>query len=176
MPLPTILDVQAALIYYHAYMLGPYQGRIRLFRRRGLKPRMVMADDWEVFAAILLRQEGVASLTGPDLGDIEVKSAVAGGAFEYQYHKNSWREKLEADRSAGHVFIWHQDELRHVEVWYADGPQLDDLFTAWEAEKPYSREGQQRFRKQGTAGWVRNSAIRILEVQDGEATFQWPMP
>ena len=43
--LPDTLDVRAALIYFHAYMYGPYQGRLRLFRDRGLKPRMVMSED-----------------------------------------------------------------------------------------------------------------------------------
>ena len=33
MPLQSELDVQGALIYFHAYMYGPYQGRARLFRK-----------------------------------------------------------------------------------------------------------------------------------------------
>ena len=125
MPLPETLDVQAALIYFHAYMHGPYKGRVRLFRQRGLAPRMVMSEDWEVFASILLKTTGAASRSGPDLGDYEVKSAVDGGSFEYQYHRNSWKEKLAADRHAGHVFIWHWDELSHIEVWFCEGPGLD---------------------------------------------------
>ena len=36
MSLPETLDVQAALIYFHAYMYGPYKGRVRLFRQRGM--------------------------------------------------------------------------------------------------------------------------------------------
>lgn len=92
-------------------MYGPYQGRARLFRRRGLAPRMVMSEDWEVFASILLKSTGTTSRAGPDLGDHEVKSAVDGSSFEYQYHRKSWQGKLAADREAGHVFIWHRDEL-----------------------------------------------------------------
>ena len=42
--LPDTLDVRAALIYFHAYMYGPYRGRLRLSRDRGLKPRMVMSS------------------------------------------------------------------------------------------------------------------------------------
>ena len=125
MSLPETLDVQAALIYFHAYMYGPYKGRVRLFRQRGLAPRMVMSEDWEVFASILLKTTGAASRSGPDLGDHEVKSAVDGGTFEYQYHRNSWKEKLAADRRAGHVFIWHRDELTHIEVWFCEGSDLD---------------------------------------------------
>lgn len=171
--LPDTLDVRAALIYFHAYMYGPYRGRLRLFRDRGLKPRMVMSEDWEVFTSILLRQQGVASREGPDLGDIEVKSAVAGNSFEYQYHRNSWKAKLDADRRSGHAFVWYGDDLCTVEVWYCDGEQLSDHFSEWEAEKPYSEASQQRFRKQVSAGSVRDQATLLLRVVDGEADYEW---
>ncbi len=172
--LPATLDVRAALIYFHAYMYGPYQGRLRLFKDRGLKPRMVMSEDWEVFASILLRRQGVASREGPDLGDVEVKSAVAGGSFEYQYHRKSWQKKLDADRRSGHAFVWYGDDLHAVEVWYCDGGQLEDHFAAWEAERPYSAESvRQRFRKQVSRGWVREHATLLLRVVEGEADFEW---
>ena len=116
MPAQNALDVQGALIYFHAYMYGPYQGRARLFRLRNMAPRMVMSEDWEVFASILLKSMGSANRSGPDLGEYEIKSAVDGGSFEYQYHRKSWEAKLAADRRAGHVFIWHRNELSHVEV------------------------------------------------------------
>ena len=80
----------------------------------------------------------MASREGPDLGDIEVKSAVVGNFFEYQYHRNSWQKKLEADRCSGHAFVWYGDDLDAVEVWYCDGEQLEEHFVAWEAERPYS--------------------------------------
>ncbi len=172
MPLPDLLDVQGALIYFHAYMYGPYRGRIRLFRARNLRPRMVMSEDWEVFASILLRQQGSLSRSGPDLGDYEVKSAQDAGSFEYQYHRDSWVKKLAADRQAGHVFIMHRDELSVVEVWFCDGPALEGHFKAWEDERPYSRPGQQRFRKQVSNGWVRTHTILLLRVEEGEATYE----
>ncbi|MCE2559628.1 MAG: hypothetical protein J4F98_13770 [Acidobacteria bacterium] len=171
--LPDTLDVRAALIYFHAYMYGPYRGRLRLFRDRGLQPRMVMSEDWEVFTSILLRQQGVASREGPDLGDVEVKSAAAGSSFEYQYHRNSWKKKLEADRRSGHAFVWYGDDLQAVEVWYSDGQRLASHFSEWEAEEPYSRPSQQRFRKQVSAGWVREHATLLLRVRDGEAEYEW---
>ena len=174
MSLPETLDVQAALIYFHAYMYGPYRGRVRLFQQRGLEPRMVMSEDWEVFASILLKAMGAASRSGPDLGSHEVKSAVYGGSFEYQYHRKSWKEKLAADRCAGHVFIWHRDELSHVEVWFCEGSGLDEHFGAWEAEAPYSEGGQQRFRKNVGAGWVRKNASLLLRIVNGEAVYEWP--
>ena len=171
--LPDTLDVRAALIYFHAYMYGPYRGRLRLFRDRGLQPRMVMSEDWEVFTSMLLRQQGVASREGPDLGDVEVKSAADGSSFEYQYHRDSWKAKLETDRRSGHAFVWYDDDLQTVEVWYSDGQRLASHFSKWEAEKPYSRPGQQRFRKTVSAGWVREHATLLLRVRDGEAEYEW---
>ena len=174
MSLPSLLDVQGALIYFHAYMYGPYKGRARLFRQRGLKPRMVMSEDWEVFASILLGVMGTASASGPDLDEYEVKSAVGGGAFEYQYHRKSWQAKLAADREAGHVFIWHWDELAKVEVWFCEGRNLEDHFRAWEGEDPYSETQQQRFRKTVSAGWVSENATLLLRIVDGEAAYEQP--
>ena len=172
--LPDVLDAQGALIYFHAYMYGPYQGRARLFRLRNLQPRMVMSEDWEIFASILLKAVGTTDRSGPDLGDHEVKSAVDGGSFEYQYHRNSWQQKLADDRRAGHVFIWHKNELTHVEVWFCEGKRLNEIFDAWEADKPYSEEGQQRFRKNISAGWVKNNATLLLRIENGEATYEMP--
>ena len=174
MPSRSELDVQGALIYFHAYMYGPFQGRARLFRLRGLAPRMVMSEDWEVFASILLRQAGSASRSGPDLAECEVKSAVDGSAFEYQYHRNSWQAKLEADRQADHVFIWHRDELAHVEVWFCEGSALREHFDSWRAENPYSNAEQQRFRKNVNASWVRANATPLLCIVNGEAAEDWP--
>lgn len=172
MPLPGSLDVHMALVYFHAYMYGPLRGKVRLYRDRGLRPRMAMSEDWEVFASILVRNTGSSESSGPDLEDYEVKSALAGSSFEYQYHKNSWGEKLRADREAGHVFISHRDELGLVEVRYCDGSDLADFFDRWRAEKPYSRDNEQRFRRSVPFGWVVDNAALILRIEDGEATSQ----
>lgn len=174
MPLRGDIDIQGALIYFHAYMYGPYQGRARLFRIRGLEPRMVMSEDWEVFASILLKSMGSPSRSGPDLGEYEVKSAVDGSAFEYQYHRHSWADKLAADRRAGHIFIWHRDELAHVEVWFCEGSAMSEHFDSWKAENPYADDRQQRFRKSITARWVEENAEPLLCIENGEAVEGWP--
>ena len=144
---PKSLDVNMALVYFHAYMYGPLRGKVRLYKDRGLRPRMAMSEGWEVFASILVRSAGAAGHSGPDLEDYEVKSALDGGSFEYQYHKNSWKEKLRADREAGHIFISHRDQLSMVEVRYCDGGDMAAFFDKWEGEEPYSRSSQQRFRR-----------------------------
>lgn len=168
MTIPDDLDIEMALIFFHAYMYGPLRGKMRLYSARGVAPRPAMSEDWEVFASILVRDRGVATQSGLDLEQYEVKSAVHGSSFEYQYHRNSWREKLEADRKAGHLFISHRDGLRLVEVRYCDGAAMSQFFDTWEAERPYSRPGQQRYRKAVSFGWVREHATIILRLEDGE--------
>lgn len=175
MPLPESLDVYNALIYFHAYMYGPLRGKIRLYQHRDLQPRMAMSEDWEIFASILFRNTGAGTTSGLDLEDYEVKSAKDRTAFEYQYHKNSWKSKLDADREAGHIFISHRDELSHVEVRFCEGADLHEYFDKWEAQKPYSGTAQ-RFRKSVAFGWVRKNATLVLRIQEGEATYEWQPP
>ena len=168
MTLPDDLDIEKALIFFHAYMYGPLRGKVRLYEARGVSPRVAMSEDWELFASILFRDRGVPTPGGLDLQGYEVKSAIHGSSFEYQYHRNSWREKLDADRTAGHIFISHRDWLRLVEVRYCEGSALREFFDAWEAERPYSDERRQRYRKQVPFGWVRDNAALVLSIEDGE--------
>ncbi|MDE0053029.1 MAG: hypothetical protein OXT64_02065 [Gammaproteobacteria bacterium] len=170
MTLPEDLDIEMALIYFHAYMYGPLRGKVRLYSARGVTPRVAMSEDWELFASILVRDQGVRTPSGLDLEKYEVKSAKYGGSFEYQYHRNSWQRKLAADRDAGHLFISHQNLLRLVEVRYCAGSYLREFFDAWEAERPYTEEGQQRFRRSVSFGWVQENAALLLRIEDGEVT------
>ena len=98
MTIPDDLDIEKALIYFHAYMYGPLRGKLRLYEARGVSPRVAMSEDWELFASILVRDRGVLGQSGLDLESYEVKSASYGSAFEYQYNRNSWSEKLAKDR------------------------------------------------------------------------------
>lgn len=170
MTLPDDLDIEMALIYFHAYMYGPLRGKVRLYSARGVRPRVAMSEDWELFASILVRDRGMRTQSGLDLEKYEVKSANYASAFEYQYHRNSWQEKLATDRSAGHLFISHRDLLRLVEVRYCDGSDLRGFFDAWEAESPYSDQRQQRFRRSVPFGWVHENATLLLRIEDGEVT------
>ena len=165
---PDDLDVEKALIFFHAYVYGPVRGKMRLYSARGVTPRVAMSEDWELFASILIQDRGVSVQDGLDLERYEVKSAAYRSSFEYQYHRNSWQEKLDKDRSAGHLFISHKDGLRFVEVRYCAGSTLQGFFDAWEAERPYSDGTQQRFRKQIPFGWVLENGSLLLRIIDGE--------
>ncbi|MDE0419469.1 MAG: hypothetical protein OXK76_01095, partial [Gammaproteobacteria bacterium] len=71
-----------AMVYFHAYMYGPLQGKVRLYKDRGIRSRVAMSEDWEVFASILVRDTGTSTGSGLDLEGYEVKSAKGRGGFE----------------------------------------------------------------------------------------------
>src|SRR5437763_7014680 len=86
--IPTDLDFEKALLFFHAYMYGPLQGKLRLYRARSVHPSgKVHSSDWEVFASILVKDLGRKLTKGVDLSNYEVKSAEGSGGYEYQYHK-----------------------------------------------------------------------------------------
>ena len=92
-------------MFFHAYMYGPLQGKLRLYSARSVRPPgAAMSSDWEVFASILVRDVGKKLAAGIDLSQHEVKSAFDGGNYEYQYHKNTGREKLKRDAEVGICF------------------------------------------------------------------------
>jgi hypothetical protein len=68
-----------------------------------------LSSDWEVFASILVKDVGTKLGKGVDLSKHEVKSAEEGGSYEYQYHKNSGKDKLREDMQKGHLFFDHRD-------------------------------------------------------------------
>ena len=172
MALPDSLDVEAALIYFDAYMYSPLPGKMRMFERRGLHPRITMPGDWEVFAAILVRTTGTESNDGIDLVGYEVKSAKGRGGFEYQYHRKSWEKKFDDDRSADHIYISYRDNLSHVEVRHCTGADITPFLDAWLEDAPYSKDTEQRFRRSISYRWVSENATLLLKIEDGRATYE----
>ena len=128
-----------------------------------------MSSDWEVFASILVRDLGKKLAAGIDLLQNEVKSAFEGGSYEYQYHKNTGREKLRRDAEVGHLFFDHRNNLRQVDLRYAHGSQLREFFQKWLRE--YPEPYRQRYRRSIAFGWVKKNAILLMTLEDGEVTF-----
>src|SRR5690349_14831268 len=115
---PTNLDFERALMFFHSYMYGPLQGRLRLYAARSIPPAVALPADWEVFASMLVNDLGRKFGPGVDLANFEVKSAKRGSSFEYQYHKNTGLEKLAKDKKVGHLFFSYTDNLREVDLRY----------------------------------------------------------
>ncbi|MGH9359170.1 MAG: hypothetical protein ACRD1O_08350, partial [Terriglobia bacterium] len=150
---PTELDFEKSLMFFHAYMYGPLQGKRRLYEARGVHSTGVaMSSDWEVFASILVRDVGKKLVAGVDLSRHEVKSAANGRSYEYQYHKDTGMKKLKDDMRVGHLFFDHRNNLRHVDLRYAHGSQMKSFFQKWLSE--YPDPYPQRYRKNIPFQWV----------------------
>jgi hypothetical protein len=107
-----------------------------------------MASDWEVFASMLVNDLGRKLVAGIDRANHEVKSAKRGGSYEYQYHKDTGREKLIRNGEVGHLFFDYLNNLRDVDLRYLHGSQLGAYFPRWLGEFPDPYDGQ-RFRRSG---------------------------
>jgi hypothetical protein len=167
---PTDLDFEKALMFFHAYMYGPLQGKLRLYAARGVHTAgKALSSDWEVFASILVKDVGAKLTRGLDLSSYEVKSAENGGSYEYQYHKNTGKEKLQHDIRAGHLFFDHSDNLRKVDLRYASGPDLSEFFDLWLRE--YPDPYLQRYRKNVPFNWVKKNGLLLMSLRDGEVTY-----
>jgi len=160
-------------MFFHAYMYGPLQGKLRLYGAREVHaPGAAMSSDWEVFASILVRDVGKKLAAGIDLSQYEVKSAFRGASYEYQYHKNTGKAKLRSDAKVGHLFFDHRDNLHHVDLRYAHGSSMKEFFTKWLRE--YPDPYPQRYRKNIPFSWVTKNAILLMTLTDGEVTYPKP--
>ena len=123
----------------------------------------------EVFASILVRDVGQKLAAGIDLSEFEVKSALDGGSYEYQCHKNTGKRKLRRDAEVGHLFFDHRDNLRRVDLRYAHGSDMKEFFTKWLQE--YPDPYPQRYRKNMPFHWVEKHALLLMTLRDGEVTY-----
>jgi hypothetical protein len=171
---PTELEFEKALMYFHAYMYGPLQGKLRLYKARNIHTAggTTMSADWEVFASILLDDLGKKLSAGVDLSHYEVKSAKQQASYEYQYHKNSGMDKLKHDMIVGHLFFEYGENLRLVHLRYVHGSQLQNFFQKWldEWPEPYP----QRYRKSIPYKWVEENGVLLMTLRDGELTYPAP--
>jgi hypothetical protein len=167
---PTDLDFEKSLMFFHAYMYGPLQGKLRLYGARKIPAGSVaMSSDWEVFASMLVKDLGRKFGAGIDLANYEVKSAKRGGSYEYQYHKNTGREKLARDIEVGHLFFDYFDNLREVDLRYLHGSNLRQFFRKWLGEFPDPY--RQRYRKNVPYGFVKQNGTLLMTLKDGEVVL-----
>jgi hypothetical protein len=172
---PTGLDFEKSLMFFHAYMYGPLQGKLRLYGARRIpQGSIAMSSDWEVFASILVKDLGRKLGAGIDLANYEVKSAKRGGSYEYQYHKNTGMEKLSKDMEVGHLFFDYFDNLREVDLRYLHGSDLSAYFGKW--RDAYPDPYPQRYRKNIPYGFVKQHGTLLMTLKDGEVVFPALLP
>ncbi len=164
------LGVEAAFDFYQRFILQYSQDKAAIYACYSFSLQgSVGSKDWEVFAAILLGDRARPG-DGADLIKHEVKSAVTGNSFEYQYHKHHGIEKLAADKTIDHVFIVRNETYTDVEVWLVDRVHLVPLFERWlpELQVNYETDARQRFRKSVGYGFVRQYGWKLLTIVAGE--------
>jgi len=173
--------IDHGLDFFNQVMLGPLLAKLRYYRRYNVRPTtMSLPSDWEVLTAILCDVMGSGHASGMDLTGYEVKSAISGAAYEYQFHRSgssaplklrhreSGRALLDSMEYAGHLFWAHRDLLTHVELWYVNGQDLRSTFERWKREFPPDLDPNRRFRRSVTHTMVQCAGIKLLTIQDGE--------
>ncbi len=169
--MPT-LHVQEAYAFYKRYILDYSRDKAEIYERYGFSLQgSVGSKDWEVFAAILVNDRARRG-NGADLMNYEVKSAVIGGSFEYQYHRNHGLEKLTEDKGVDHIFVVRSESYTNVEVWLIERTKMATTFDRWLPEllQNYETADRQRFRRSVTYGFVRGQGVRLMEISDGLLT------
>ncbi len=116
-----------------------------------------------------MRDLGKKLAAGIDLSQYEVKSALDGGSYEYQYHKVTGKKKLRGDMEVGHLFFDHRNNLGHVDLRYAHGSSMKEFFNKWLQE--YPDPYPQRYRKNIPFQWVKRKGILLMTLTDGEVTY-----
>jgi hypothetical protein len=157
-------------MFFHAYMYGPLQGKLRLYGARNIpQGSIAMSSDWEVFASMLVKDLGRKFGAGIDLANYEVKSAKRGSSYEYQYHKNTGLSKLAKDAEVGHLFFDYFDNLSEVDLRYLHGSKMVEFFGKWLEE--YPDPYPQRYRKSIPYGFVKKNGTLLMILKDGEVVF-----
>ena len=171
------LKFRAAFDFYQAHINR--SDFFTLLKEHNLKTSgSVPSITWELFGSILTGQKGKGGY-GADLEGIEIKSAIAGNSFEYQYHLNTGLDKLKEDQVVDHFFCSYSADYQSFQVYFSDGKSLSPFFSNWIPQylKNYNKaenatsveasERRQRFRRSIPFGWVSKNARLVMEVKEG---------
>lgn len=149
--------------------------KFRLLREHNFKVAgSVSSVLWELFAAIITGNKGNGNNIGADLRGWEVKSAVNGGSFEYQYHLNTGAQKLNEDKLVNHIFCSYSSTYSEVQVYGMPGTELGkEYFDPWLPEytanyntntSAPAQTRRQRFRKSIPHGHITRNGLLILKI------------
>lgn len=141
---------------------------IKTYRQYGFSINgLVSSNDWEVFAAILFDE--TKKTNGSDLQNYEVKSAIDGSSFEYQYHKESGFDKIEEEKIVKHLFISYDKDYKNISGRIIEGKQMSEKLDLWKEglQKNYD-QGNQRYRKSISYGFVKKQGKLLFELKENE--------
>jgi hypothetical protein len=162
---------QAAYEFYKEYLLDVLRQKTMLYDTYGFKTvGCVTSQDWELFGAILLNDRAKGGDVGSDLQHYEVKSAVTGNSFEYQYHRNHGLEKLEEDMQVDHLFISYDRDYAGVTVRLVSAAALQRTFLSWRPGLIRNYQGDNpklRYRRSVSYGFVERNGAILMEIRKG---------
>lgn len=167
------LQIKEAVDFYHRFILNYTSDKSKVYLAYGFTIQgSIGAKDWEVFAAILVNDRARPG-DGADLMHYEVKSAITGNSFEYQYHKNHGVQKLEDDKNIDHIFISRSSDYYDIQVWKVPKTKIAAQFEAWlpALKKNYRNESRQRFRRSISFKFVSEYGDKLLEIRRGQLIF-----
>ena len=173
------LHIRAAYDYYDKHINRTE--RFDLLQEHNFPiPGSVPSIDWELFGALLTGDERKVTGYGSDLKTFEVKSAVEGGSFEYQYHKHGGVAKLDEDKIVDHIFITYSRGYQDVTVRLVKGSELAPRFEGWRPALIKAYRGQddddQRFRRSVALGYVRKNGLTVMTITGGKLVQADPEP
>jgi hypothetical protein len=164
------LHILEAFEFYRDFILNYSQRKSEIYKRYGFTLQgSIGSKDWEVFAAILLNDRARPG-DGADLMNYEVKSAVAGSGFEYQYHKKHGLEKLKEDQKVDHVFVARSHDFQEIEVWLVQRKAIHPIFEDWRPAllENYQNPIRQRFRRSVSYRFVLENGRLLLQISNGQ--------
>ena len=164
-----LFNIEAAFTYYAEHIHR--QQRFDLLEEHNFEiAGSIPSIDWELFGAILTGDDRKSGY-GSDLKDHEVKSAVEGNSFEYQYHRHGGVAKLDEDQNVDHVFVSYAPDYKRVTVRLVDRSKLAPTFEGWRAGLLQNYQGttpKQRYRKSIAFGTVAREGETILRIEDSQ--------
>lgn len=162
-------DIEAAFTYYAEHIHR--QKRFDLLEEHNFEiAGSIPSIDWELFGAILTGDDRKTGY-GSDLKEHEVKSAVEGSSFEYQYHRHGGLAKLGEDKNVDHVFVSYAPDYKRVTVRLVDRTKLSPVFESWRNGLIQNYQGttpKQRFRKSISFGTVVREGEIILRIEGSQ--------
>jgi len=173
------LHIRAAFDFYQKHINRT--DFFQLLKEHNLKTSgSVPSIAWELFGSVLTGKRG-SSGYGADLEGVEIKSAIVGNSYEYQYHLNTGLAKLWEDQTVDHFFCSYSPDYQSFQVYFVSGKTLTAAyFQKWiplyqknyrkevAANASPSAERRQRFRKSVPNGFVVKKGVLVMEVKEGK--------
>ena len=164
----SIFRVKEAYGFYRGFIYSEgLQKKLRAYKLpvAGSVPSV----NWELFGAILTGDKGKRGY-GSDLKRHEIKSAIEGASFEYQYHLRGGQKKLMEDVGVKHLFISYSPDYKNVGVRILLGETLKEKFESWLPKLVENYAGpnrRQRYRKSISFGFVKKNGVLVMQVRNG---------